>query len=198
MNGSYAPWDIAASANFNAIEGRAAPRRRAAVGRRLRRRELLRAPRPPSTRRPWAGGPGHDAVRPGEASRSWVRKLRFGDGRSIRVMFDAFNVFSINTITSYSSGNHSRIPSRPDHRRVPGSGHVWPSRPASRNRSLNDTQGASRSAPVPCGHTIHHQKSFDAHPPRHGAHPGQSVTQRCESFVGVQILSFVGVRRRRK
>jgi hypothetical protein len=109
MNGSYTlPWDIAASANFNAIEG--------------------------ASRTTTINGPGavYGGVNSSGAATTinkttleledrgttrfdpvklldlGVQKnIRFGDGRSIRVMFDAFNVFNINTITSYSSGNRS-------------------------------------------------------------------------------------------
>ena len=35
------------------------------------------------------------------------KSIRFKGGRSFKVMVDAFNIFNINTITSYSSGNRS-------------------------------------------------------------------------------------------
>jgi len=35
------------------------------------------------------------------------KALRFSDRYQVKLMFDGFNIFNINTITSYSSGNRS-------------------------------------------------------------------------------------------
>jgi hypothetical protein len=110
MNGSYTlPWDINASANFNYIEG---------------------ASRTVTINGPGAVYGGVNAsgaattfntntleFQPRGTSRFKPVKLldlgaqkafRFGGGgRQLKLMFDAFNVFNINTITNYSSDNRS-------------------------------------------------------------------------------------------
>jgi hypothetical protein len=110
MNGSYTfPWDINASANFNAIEG---------------------ASRTTTINGPGAVYGGVNAtgaattisyttleVEPRGTTRFDPVKLldlglqksfRFGgSSRSVKLMFDAFNIFNVNTITSFSSGNRS-------------------------------------------------------------------------------------------
>jgi len=110
MNGSYTfPWDINASANFNAIEGAsrtvtingpgAVPGGLNASGAAttINRTTLEFEPR------------GDTRLAPVKlldlgAQKSFRWK---GTSRQIRLMFDAFNVFNINTITTYSSGNRS-------------------------------------------------------------------------------------------
>jgi hypothetical protein len=109
VNGSYTlPWDIFASANFNAIEG--------------------------ASRTTTINGPGavYGGVNSSGAATTInkttleyqdrgsthfdpvelldlgaAKNFRLAGNRSVRVMFDAFNVFNVNTITAYSSGNQS-------------------------------------------------------------------------------------------
>ena len=110
MNGSYTlPWEINASANFNYIEG---------------------ASRTTTINGPGAVYGGVNAS--GGATTFNTNTLEFeqrgstrfepvklldlgaqkafrwkGSSRQLKLMFDAFNVFNINTITNYSSGNRS-------------------------------------------------------------------------------------------
>jgi hypothetical protein len=110
VNGSYSfPWDISASANFNAIEG---------------------ATRTLTINGPGAVGGGLNAA--GASTTINQNTLEFedrdgfrfapvklldlgvqkgfrwkGSARQFKLMFDAFNIFNVNTITSYSSGNRS-------------------------------------------------------------------------------------------
>jgi Carboxypeptidase regulatory-like domain len=106
LNGSYTlPWDISASANYNLIQG--------------------------STRTVTVSGPGTVFGGVGQATQSQdtleyqprdtvrfdpvglfdvgiAKNLKWrGDSRSIRLMFDGFNILNANTITSYNSGNSS-------------------------------------------------------------------------------------------
>ena len=111
VNGSYTlPWDISASANFNAIEG--------------------------ATRTLTINGPGavSGGLNPVTGASTTINQntlefqdrdgFRFapvklldlgaqkgfrwkGSARQFKLMFDAFNIFNVNTITSYSSGNRS-------------------------------------------------------------------------------------------
>ena len=105
MNGSYTlPWEINASANFNLIQGASrtspstGPARytaasRAGTAARSARHTRARAARP--TR-----------FKPVKLLDLGLQKAcKFGGKYQIKLMFDAFNVFNINTITAYSSGN---------------------------------------------------------------------------------------------
>jgi hypothetical protein len=110
MNGSYTlPWDINASANFNAIEGASRTvtiNGPGAVSGRLNvsggattinRNTLEFEPR---------GSTRLDPVKLLELGAQKAFRWR-GSSRQIKLMVDAFNVFNINTITTCSSGNRS-------------------------------------------------------------------------------------------
>jgi carboxypeptidase family protein len=109
MNGSYTfPWEISASANFNAIEGASRTTtingpgavyggvNAAGAATTISYTTLELEPR---------GSTRFDPVK--LLDLGMQKSFRFGGSRSIKAMFDAFNIFNVNTITSFSSGNRS-------------------------------------------------------------------------------------------
>jgi hypothetical protein len=109
MNGSYTlPWDIAASANFNAIEGASRTATISGPGAVYGGVNSSGAATTINKTTLEFQDRGTTRVDPVQLLDLGVQKsIRFNGGRSIRLMFDAFNVFNVNTITTYSSGNRS-------------------------------------------------------------------------------------------
>jgi hypothetical protein len=109
VNGSYTlPWDVSASANYNAIEGASRTTtingpgavyggvNSSGASTTINRTTLEFEPR------------GDTRLDPVQLLDLGLQKnFRFKEGRALRVMFDAFNVFNVNTITTFSSGNRS-------------------------------------------------------------------------------------------
>jgi hypothetical protein len=109
MNGSYTrPFDISASANVNAIEGASRTTtingpgnvyggiNASGAATTISKTTLELEPRGPTR---------FDPVKLLDLGAQ--KSIRFRGGRSFKVMVDAFNIFNINTITSFSSGNRS-------------------------------------------------------------------------------------------
>jgi Carboxypeptidase regulatory-like domain len=109
MNGSYTlPWDIAASANFNAIEG--ASRTTTITGPGAVYGGVNSTGGATTINKNTLEFEDRGSTRAGSVSLLDLgvqKNIRFAAGRSVRLMFDAFNVMNVNTITTYSSGNRS-------------------------------------------------------------------------------------------
>ena len=110
INGSYTlPWEIAASANFNAIEG--ANRTTTITGPGAVYGGVNASGAPTTINKTTLEFEDRGTTRLGAVQLLDLgaqKTIRLGDrGRSVRVMFDAFNIFNVNTITSWSSGNRS-------------------------------------------------------------------------------------------
>ena len=108
MNGSYTlPWDISASANYNLIQGSTRTITIngpgpvfGGVGQSTQAQDTLEFQTRDSTR--------FEPV--GLLDVGLAKNLKWrGASRSIRLMFDGFNILNDNTITSYNSGNKSNI-----------------------------------------------------------------------------------------
>jgi hypothetical protein len=110
MNGSYTlPWDINASANFNLIEGASRTVTINGPGAVYGGVNASGAPTTFNTNTIEFQPRGTTRFAPVKLLDLGAQKsFRFGGGgRQVKLMFDAFNVFNINTITNYSSDNSS-------------------------------------------------------------------------------------------
>jgi hypothetical protein len=109
MNGSYTlPWDVNVSGNFNAIQG--AARTVTINGPGAIYGGLNAAGNPTTINQNTLEFQARDGTRFAPVKLLDLgasKNVRIGGNRSIRLMFDAFNVFNVNTITTYSSGNRS-------------------------------------------------------------------------------------------
>ena len=105
LQGSYTlPWDIIASGNLNMYDG-------------ATRTLTINGPgqvyggddRDHQLQHAGVHGEGRVAFRPDQAARLGVQKVfQFNGGRQrIKLILDGFNVFNVNTITAYVSGNRS-------------------------------------------------------------------------------------------